>query len=331
MGIPSLGGVWSPHPNREMARHETQMNEYSADSLDERKVHFADVAGARTRYYEGGQGRSLALFHGGQYGHLYSLDSWSLNIPAFERDFHVFAVDKLGQGFTANPGRDEDYAYEALFDHSVRFLEDMAAAPYDLVGHSRAGLLVADIALRRPDLVGKLVLVDTNTLAPTSPYIPPGSFYESLPSYAAYHPPAVSGPLTIESVRTEPIAQSYSRASVTEDYIRRMWEIAQLPQVDEARRRMATLNASTWLPSMNRWKQEVLKTVDESGLPVPTLLVWGANDLSAPLPVSGYQLYERIARTTADVEFTVLNHAGHYCFRDQPRKFNRAVRSFLLD
>ena len=306
------------------------LNNFGADAIDEHKLHFTDVAGTRTRYYAGGQGPSLALFHGGQYGHLYSLDSWSLNIPAFEGDFHVFAVDKLGQGFTANPARDEDYTYESLYDHSVRFLDDMAAAPYSLVGHSRGGLLVADIALRRPDLVEKLVLVDTNTLAPASPYIPPGIFYDGLPSHAAYHPPAVSGPLTIESVRAEPIAQSYSTAHVTEDYISRLWAVAQLPQVEEARQRMAELNASTWLPSMNRRKAEVLQAVDASGLPVPTLLVWGANDLSAPLPVSGYQLYERIARTTADVEFTVINHAGHYCFREQPQRFNRIVRGFLL-
>ena len=302
-----------------------------ADGLDERNLRFADVAGVRTRYYEGGRGAPLALFHGGQYGHLYSLDSWSLNLPGLERDFHVFAPDKLGQGFTEPPARAEDYTYEALYDHAAAFLEAMGAAPYHLVGHSRAGLLVADLALRAPHLVRKVVLVDSNTLAPASPYLRPGLFYESLPSYAAFHPPNVSGPLTIDSVRAEPIAQSYSTAHVTPDFIARMWRIAQLPQTTEARERMAEGNEGAWLPSMSARKREVLDAIDRGGLPVPTLLVWGANDRSAPLPISGYQLYERLAAATADLEFAVLNRAGHYCFREQHQRFNRLLRGFLLD
>ena len=302
-----------------------------ADGLDERNLRFADVAGVRTRYYEGGSGEPLVLLHGGQYGHLYSLDSWSLNLPGLERGFRVFAPDKFGQGFTPPPARDEDYTYEALYAHTAAFLEAMGAAPYHLVGHSRAGLLVADLALRAPHLVRKVVLVDSNTLAPNSPYVRPGLFYQSLPSYAAFHPPAVSGPLTVEGVRAEPLAQSYSAAHVTPDFIERMWRIAQLPQTTEARERMAELNERVWLPSMNARKREVLAAIDGGGLPVPTLLVWGANDLSAPLPVSGYQLYERLAAATADLEFAVLNRAGHYCFREQPARFNRLLRSFLLD
>ena len=35
----------------------------------------------RTRYYEDGQGEPLVLFHGGEFGSLYTLDSWSLNLP----------------------------------------------------------------------------------------------------------------------------------------------------------------------------------------------------------------------------------------------------------
>ena len=307
------------------------LQEHLADGLDERNLRFADVAGVRTRYYEGGSGEPLVLFHGGQYGHLYSLDSWSLNLPGLERDFHVFAPDKLGQGFTEPPARAEDYTYEVLYEHAAAFLEAMDAAPYYLVGHSRGGLLVADLALRAPHLVRKVVLVDSNTLAPISPYAPPGIFYQSLPSYAAFHPPSVTGPLTIESVRAEPLAQSYSTAHVTPDFIERMWRIAQLPQTTEARERMAEANERVWLPSMNARKREALDAIDRSGLPVPTLLLWGANDLSAPLPVSGYQLYERLAAATADLEFAVLNRAGHYCFREQPRRFNRLLRSFLLD
>ena len=70
------------------------------DTLDSQKIRFVDVDGIRTRYYEDGAGEPLVLFHGGHFGEWYSLDCWSLNLADLAKHFHVYAVDKLGQGST---------------------------------------------------------------------------------------------------------------------------------------------------------------------------------------------------------------------------------------
>ncbi len=57
---------------------------------------------------------------------------------------------------------------------------------------------------------------------------------------------------------------------------------------------------------------------------MPTLVVWGDNDPSAPVPLA-QTLFERIARRTRDAELHVLNNAGHFCFREQPAAFNRLL------
>jgi 2-hydroxy-6-oxonona-2,4-dienedioate hydrolase len=90
----------------------------TADSLDVEKLRFVDIEGARTRYYEDGDGEPLVLIHGGQFGSLYSLDSWSLNLAGLTRHFRVYALDKLGQGHTDNPRNDADYTFEALSRHT---------------------------------------------------------------------------------------------------------------------------------------------------------------------------------------------------------------------
>ncbi len=74
-----------------------------ADSLDRTKLHFVDVDGVMVRYYEDGEGEPLVLFSGGEIGTLDGLDRWSLNLPGLARNFHVFCVDKIGQGHTGNP------------------------------------------------------------------------------------------------------------------------------------------------------------------------------------------------------------------------------------
>src|SRR5262245_29629646 len=68
---------------------------------------FVDVDGIRTRYFEKGSGPVIVLFHGGHFGSHDAADcadDWSLNFDDLSRWFHIFAVDKIGQGFTDNLG-----------------------------------------------------------------------------------------------------------------------------------------------------------------------------------------------------------------------------------
>lgn len=289
------------------------------DTLNSHNIKFVDVDGIRTRYYESGQGESLILFHGGQFGGLYSLDCWSLNLPGLSEKFHVLAVDKLGQGYTDNPKSAQHYTFEALFRHAEGFLETLGVTKAHLVGHSRGGLLVAKLALEHPDIVSSVVIVDSNTTAADSPIFPAGKFYQNLPI-----PP---GPPTRQTIRVEPDHQSFSIDHITDQFITRMLDIALLPKFQEAERCIKENNLSVWTPSLNRHKWEVLNTIDESGLMVPTLIVWGVNDPSAPLPLA-YQIYERIALKTPIAELNIINNAGHYCFREHPGTFNRIVRGF---
>ena len=292
------------------------------DGLDQSKLRFVDVGGVRTRYYEDGTGEPLILFSGGQFASLYSLDAWSLNLPGLAQHFRVCAVDKLGQGYTDNPPGD-DYTFDALLRHSIGVVEAIGGRGAHLAGHSRGALLVSAIAFARPELVRSIVLVDTSTLAPADPRYPDGVFYEEIEKRTP------SGPPTRETVRMEPDAQAYSRAQVTDDFVDRLLAIAQTPRFAEAKARMQALAQSRWFPSLAQHKAETLRRIDEEGMPRRTLLVWGFNDRSAPLPL-GHELFRRIAARTPEAEMHVLNGGGHYSFREQYQAFNRLVRAFCL-
>ena len=86
---------------------------------------FVDVEGVRTRYFERGSGETVVLVHGGAFGSTTgacSADDWDLNFDGLAKWFRVFAIDKLGQGYTGNPRTDDDYTMHATVQHAYATL-----------------------------------------------------------------------------------------------------------------------------------------------------------------------------------------------------------------
>ncbi len=292
------------------------------DGLDAGHVRFVEADGIRTRIYDAGDGEPLVLIHGGWFASLYSLDCWSLNLPVLEREFRVVAFDKLGQGHTAGAVDESGFTFEALERHALAVLDQLELGPAHLVGHSMGALLAARIALDRPDLVRTLTVVDTNTLAPSDPQFPRSTFYTDIVKRT---PP---GPPTRETVRMEPDAQAYDRANVTDDFVDRLLAMALLDENARTRARGTELRDTVWNPSLENARAATLAEIDSHGLPVPTLVVWAREDVSAPLPLA-HALYDRIAALTPEAALHVIPGAGHYVYREQPVAFERALTGFV--
>lgn len=291
----------------------------AVEKLDRSKTRFVDVDGIRTRIYEDGAGETLVLIHGGQYGFISGLDIWSLNLDDLAKQFHVIAIDKLGQGHTDNPRRDEEYTVEALLAHTLRLFEVLGIQRAHLVGHSRGGFLASSLAIQRPELVEKLVIVDSNSTSPAKEGS--GDFYHAIDRAKP------AGPPTRASMRLHPDAQAFSKWHISEDYLDRALEIARLPKTIEAQEKMKTLADRVWFSSFYAARDRLFAALDERGFPMPVLIVWGNNDLPAPLR-QGLQLWDLVAAKTPQAEFHVLNQAGHHSFREQPAAFHRLIQSF---
>lgn len=296
---------------------------HTLDSLDTTGLKFLTVNGYDTRYYEAGSGEPFVLFHGGHYGSLYSLDSWSLALPPLAERFRVIAVDKPGQGYTDNPPTPERYTFDELLAHSIAFLEAVVGGPAHLAGHSRGGLLIAAIALVRPDLVRSLVIVSSATLSPEDPEHPGGQLYAEV---ARLTPP---GPPSLESVRIEPDLQAFNREQVTDDFVARLLEVAKQPKLQEAQALMAGPAGEVWTKSLAASKKATLAAIAENGLPVPTMHIWGANDKSWHTPL-GLRLFDIIREKTPRSCAHVVNQSGHYVFREQTDEFVRMCEMWCL-
>jgi pimeloyl-ACP methyl ester carboxylesterase len=290
---------------------------------------FVDVNGIRTRYYDEGSGEALVLFHGGAFGandNVDLADNWALNWPYFKQSFHVYAADKLGQGFTDLPKRDEDYTMGAVVQHAYDFIRTVGLDKVHLVGHSRGAYLVTRLTLEHPELVRTLTIVDSSTIAPGEN---PSNDRERDNGRRGHLLAAAPKPLlSRESIAWVTEQFSASGDHVTGDWLDVREEVAALPKTRESIEKMQTLSGSVFLPHLAQQKEETHRWITEGRLTLPTLLIWGQNDPSAVVE-NGIKLFNMIVPHAERAQLHIFNRAGHYSYREHPEDFARVVTGFI--
>jgi pimeloyl-ACP methyl ester carboxylesterase len=112
-----------------------------------------ELDGVRTWYDERGSGEPLVLLHPG----LVDSRAFAPNLQAFAARFRTFTPDRRGHGRT--PDVEGPITFELMAQDTVRFLEQVVGGPARLVGCSDGATVALLTALRRPELVSRLVFV----------------------------------------------------------------------------------------------------------------------------------------------------------------------------
>jgi pimeloyl-ACP methyl ester carboxylesterase len=105
----------------------------------------------------GGAGIPLLLLHGGLSNSDELLNSIGRGLS---ESYRVVAFDRRGHGYTADT--DADFHYADMAAETIRVLEEVVGGAAHLVGWSDGGIIALLVALRRPDLVRKLVVIGAN-------------------------------------------------------------------------------------------------------------------------------------------------------------------------
>lgn len=291
-------------------------------SLQEYGEKWLDVDGIRTRYFEAGKGSPpIVLIHGGQMGDSSggeNAEDWDLNFPVLAQRFKVISIDRLGQGYTDNPKRNEDCTMAASVRHVTRFLELLGLGPYNLVGHSRGGYVAARVALDTPRLVNSCVIVDSNSAAPATGR-------NDIVFCTNPHKPG-----TLAASRWV-----YEQYSFKPDHITDAW-LAMKQKITESAKNKAAIAkmqdegqlAARFLPELLEDKDEFFMRIKADGFRRPILLLWAYNDPTAPIDL-GMKLFDAIAEKTARLSLHILNEGGHFSFRERPDEFNRVIADFV--
>jgi pimeloyl-ACP methyl ester carboxylesterase len=114
---------------------------------------YVQLGEVRTWYDEHGAGEALVLMHGG----LVDSRFMEPNLAPLAERFHVYTPDRRGHGRT--PDVDGPITYQLMADDTVAFLEQVVGGPAHLVGHSDGAIVAMLVAMQRPELVQRLVMI----------------------------------------------------------------------------------------------------------------------------------------------------------------------------
>lgn len=273
---------------------------------------YADVVGIRTRYIDVGEGRPIVLIHGGEPGSSWWANVWGYNIRALAERFRVVAPDRLFQGYTGNAPGDDDYRIQRVADHLAALLRHLDLKDVTAVGNSRGGLLVMLLAMRHPDLVGRLCVVNSATLAPGYT-----AFHRAVQENIKGGPDNVRADAEWYSVRTE---------HITDAYVERTATMLRTPERVASRQAMVRVKAA-YLDDLDREKVAVIDWLKAGGNVLPSLIFWGVGDPSTSL-ADGCALHELLSAGGAPVRLYALNACGHYAFREYAQEFNTVLADF---
>jgi pimeloyl-ACP methyl ester carboxylesterase len=116
---------------------------------------YADVNGIKLHYDIQGTGRPLILLHGG----LGAIEMFGPNLPALAEHRQVIGVDLQGHGRTADI--DRPLRVDLMADDIAALIKHLKLERPDIMGYSLGGGVAVHMAIRHPELVGKLVIVST--------------------------------------------------------------------------------------------------------------------------------------------------------------------------
>jgi pimeloyl-ACP methyl ester carboxylesterase len=102
-------------------------------------------------------GEAVVLLHGG----LSKTCAWDyLMVPPLEDQFHVFAYDRAGHGFTGDQAGSLHFEFQC--QEAIAYLEDVVKEPAHLIGYSDGGIIALMVAIKRPELVKSIVAFGAN-------------------------------------------------------------------------------------------------------------------------------------------------------------------------
>jgi pimeloyl-ACP methyl ester carboxylesterase len=255
-----------------------------------------EVGGLRIAYERAGTGPPLVLLHG------YVGDgptTWRGQLEALSDEFTVIAWDAPGAGASTDPP--ESFGISGYAEALAGFITRLGLGSPHVAGLSFGGILALALSGRHPGIPRTLTLASA-----TAGWS--GSLPADMATQRLQQAMALSELSPVEFVGT---------------LLPTMFSAGTPPELVDAFAASMSAFHPTGFRAMARASAESVRDV-LSRVRVPTLLVYGDQDVRAPLPVAE-DLHTAIAGST----LVVLPGAGHACNIEAPEAFDRAVRAFL--
>lgn len=270
---------------------------------------FLTLKDARIYYEDKGEqdAPTVVLIHG-LFG---STLTWRYNVEALlEAGYRVVTFDRPGFGLSDKTAT-LNYAISHQADLTAALLDALAIKSAIVIGHSAGSNVAASFALRHPDRLDRLVLVDA-AVAFGGPPAFVGNIV-TLPPVWRWGRVALQAYFTRANLEATLRGFQANPDFLTEADYDAYWRAFQTTGWD-----VALLGITRDLAT------DALDDALLSRITARTLLIWGAEDTVTPLAQG-----ERLNRLLPNSELVVIPNVGHQPFEEAPQAFNQALIAFL--
>ncbi|MBI5117656.1 alpha/beta hydrolase [Candidatus Poribacteria bacterium] len=266
---------------------------------------FVSVDEVPTRYIEEGAGGETIVFI---HGFSSSLYTWRQCIGPIAAKHHVVALDLKGFGFSGKPP--SEYTIDGYVDFLIHFMDATGVRTATLCGNSMGGNIAWRAALKYPERVDKLILVDASGYEEKHPGIPLFLKLGRLPGVGEL----LSAFMTRGRVRSVLESAYYDPVHVTERTVSAYYYSMKTEGAMRAvlaRLRRKGSDAAQWQGRIPEIK-------------APTLIIWGENDK--------WIEKENAIRFHKDIRgsmLVIIPECGHVPQEEKPAELVSAVLEFM--
>ena len=169
----------------------------------------------------------VLLLHGSGPG-VSAAANWRPVIPALREQRRVIAPDQLGFGATAT-GDKHSYGRAAWTEHALNLLDELGIEQCDVIGNSMGGAVALSLAVARPAVIRRIVLMGTMGIAMPLP--------SGLATIWSYRP-------SVEAMREVIGLFAYNRALITDELVQLRYEASLNPPVRDSWEAMFPIRSS---------------------------------------------------------------------------------------
>ncbi len=249
----------------------------------------------KTAYLTVGTGETVICLHGAGAGAV----TWYPTLGSIAKNFRVIAPDIVGYGESDKPNATYDRAYFSKWLKG--FLGALKISKAHIVGLSQGGAIALQFSIDNPNMVDKLILVDSAGFGAKVSFLP---FVGIL--WMNNFPSAMADKFNSPYILHKPTNRDPNHS---------LYSIAVLKNKDGKK-------------AFRQGKGSAVAKISEESLRQiknETLIIWGKDDKLFPVEYG-----EVASKIIPNAKIHIIQDAGHLSLMDQPEIFNNTLTDFLL-
>lgn len=251
-------------------------------------------------YEEYGSGDETIVF---SHGLLWSGWMFYPQVEVLKHNYRIITYDHRGQGKTE--ATESGYDMETLYEDTVQLIKALCDKPVIFAGLSMGGYIGMRLAARNPDMVSRLILMETACDKEPEENFSLYKYLSFLVKYVGYWPVEAT---VMKRMFGEKFLKDPSRKA---DYKRFLNKIRE-------NNPRSVIKALYGVANRNGIEEEL------AGINCPTLVIVGDQDVPVPVEKS-----EDIHARIRDSRLVIIKGGGHTGSIEEPEQYNQAILSFI--